>query len=238
MCTAFIHRGEDLLFGYNLDLDPAVWKYKLCKKSDLFTVTITMGKTVYYTHGVNAAGQFGNLPYMNGEDMGHMGVGRGQYRLDLLVDRYIRGRLSYPELLDIAEHKTLVSPAGASFHSLIGDGEGHMLLLEPSYGRREWDGDYACVTNFPLLPTLNDYSNPFYGKERYDTACDILSAASDGFSALDGMALLEKVKQEGQWGTRLSFVYSRKENAVYYCEDGDFGRIEKWPLMCNSEPVS
>lgn len=230
MCTAFIKRGDDLLFGYNLDIDPAVWNYSIIKKKSIFTVGIRLGSTLYYTHGVNEEGHFANLPYMNGADVGHRGVGRGQYRIDLLVDRYLRGKLSYRQVSEIAGSKTLVSGAGASVHALVGDGEGHILLLEPSYGVREIRETCACVTNFPLIPALPDYSNPFYGKERYDRACSILRSADDSFSALDGMELLKTVKQEGQWGTRLSFVYSRRENAVYFCTDGEFGHMEKWQL--------
>ena len=231
MCTAFIRRGEDVVFGYSLDIDPNLWKYKLVKRNDLFTVAITVGSTTYFTHGVNAAGHFGKLPYMNGEDEGHKGVGRGQYRIDLLVDRYIRSKLGYEDALKIVKSKTILSGPGASFHALLGDREGHMLLIEPSYGYREVEGHYACAANFPLLPLLDDYSNPFYGKDRYDTACEILAAAGKDFSPQDGLALLQKVKQEGQWGTRLSFVYSRNENTVYYCENGDFDSVERWTLQ-------
>ena len=231
MCTAFIHRGEDVVFGYSLDIDPAAWNYKLIKRKDLFTVAITVGSTTYYTHGVNAAGHFGNLPYMNGEDRGGVHPGRGRYRIDLLVDRYIRGRLSYEDALKIVESRAMLSGPGASFHALLGDGEGHMLLVEPSYGYREPEGDYACAANFPLLACLEDYSNPFYGKDRYDTAERILAEAGADFGIEDGLRLLERVKQEGQWGTRLSFVYSRNENAVYYCENGNFDAVERWSLQ-------
>ena len=234
MCTAFIKRGSDLLFGYSLDLDPAAWDYRIIKNQKLFTVAIRLGSTTYYTHGVNAAGAFGNLPYMNGEDVGHKGVGRNQYRIDLLVDRYLRSKFSYAELLDIAKNKTLISGAGGSFHSLIGDAEGHILLLEPLFGFREIEENYACVTNFPLIPVLSDYSNPFYGKERYDSAVKILSEAGADFSVQEGLALLKSVKQEGQWGTRLSFLYSRQENAVYFCTEGDFERIEKWQFSAHT----
>ncbi len=230
MCTAFIHRGNDLICGYSLDLDPAVWNYSIVRKKDLFSVAIRIGSTTYYTHGVNADGHFGNLPYMNGTDTGRRGVGPGRYRIDLLVDRYLRGRLSYTEVLDIANSKSVISGAGGSFHSLIGDGEGHMLLIEPSYGVREMRGDYACVSNFPVIPTLPDYSNPFYGKERYDAAVGILAAAGADFDVAQGRELLRAVRQEGQWGTRLSFVYSRNENAMSYWLNGDFAQGERWQL--------
>ena len=34
MCTAIAKKGTDVLYGYNLDIDPAVWSYKLIKKKE------------------------------------------------------------------------------------------------------------------------------------------------------------------------------------------------------------
>jgi len=45
----------------------------------------------------------------------------------------------------------------------------------------------------------------------------------DDFSVANTLDLLKQVKQEGQWGTKISFVYSRNENAVYYCLAGKLG---------------
>ena len=52
--------------------------------------------------------------------------------------------------------------------------------------------------------------------DRYDAALSILRESGDDFSARDALKLLDAVKQTGHWGTRVSFVYSGNENAVYY----------------------
>jgi hypothetical protein len=75
------------------------------------------------------------------------------------------------------------------------------------------------------LTELSDYSNPFYGKDRYDKALSVLQKSNEDFNVADALDLLKQVKQEGQWGTKISFVYSRNENAVYYCLDGNFDDI-------------
>ncbi len=67
MCTAIAYKGDDLLYGFNMDIDPEVWHYSIHKTKFLFAVGITVGKTTYYVHGVNKNGSFGNVPYMNGE---------------------------------------------------------------------------------------------------------------------------------------------------------------------------
>lgn len=230
MCTAIFKKSGDTLFGYNLDLDPSVWNYKLKKTSDLFSVTIKVGSTVYYTHGVNSNGQFANLPYMNGEVNGSSGAGSNRYRIDLLVDRYIKGKLQFADVLETVKTKQIVNLPNSSMHSLFGDGKGHILLVEPDLGYREISDDFAVVTNFPILKQPADFDNPFYGKDRFDKAVEILSKNDENFSVSDALRLLESVKQTGQWGTRLSFVYSANENAVYYCENGEFNRIQKCPF--------
>ena len=111
-------------------------------------------------------------------------------------------------------------------HSLIGDKSGRLLIVEPGYGHRVVTENYAVITNFPVLTELEDYSNPFYGKDRYDRAVKVLSSAGDAFSAADALKLLSEVSQSGQWGTRVSFVYSANENKLYYFLNGDSSKIE------------
>ena len=226
MCTGFIKKGNDLLFGFNLDIDPTVWRFGLYKTPDYFTVGIKVGSTLYFTHGVSKEGHFANLPYMNDSDNGKYRAVKNKERIDLLSDRYIRNKYSFDDVMNIVGTKTIVNIPNGSMHSLIGDAEGHILLVEPGYGFKEITDDYAVITNFPLLIELDDYSSPFYGKDRYDTAVGILSAGGDSFTASDGMKLLSNVKQEGQWATRISFVYSQNEHTVYYCMEGDFDKIE------------
>lgn len=225
MCTAIACKGDDLVYGFNFDIDPEVWKYSVHKTKAIFAIGITVGKTTYYVHGVNRNGCFGNVPYMNGE---FFPVPRGvrRERIDLMNDRYIRGKYSFEDIEEILRTKTVVSIQAAAMHSLIGSGSGEMLIIEPGYGYKKVEENFAVLTNFPTLTYLPDYENPFYGKERYDKAFSVLSDAGVNFSAEDALRLLCDTKQTGQWATRASFVYSRNENAVFFCTDGDFSHIE------------
>lgn len=224
MCTAIAKKGNDLIYGFNLDIDPEAWHFDLVKKPGLFSVGITVGKTTYYTHGVNRDGHFGNVPYMNGERF-EVPHGAKRERIDLMTDRYLRGKYDYADILTILRTKTLVNIPAATMHSLIGNAEGDMLIVEPGYGYKKIEEDYAVITNFPVLTELSDYDDPFYGKDRYDKAVSVLKNSGADFSVTDALALLDDVKVGGKWGTRISFVYSRKENAVYYCLNGDFSAI-------------
>ncbi|MGN0518104.1 MAG: hypothetical protein ACI4II_05220 [Acutalibacteraceae bacterium] len=234
MCTGFIKKGDDLLFGFNLDIDPNVWNYGLYMTKNYFTVGIKVGKTLYFTHGVNKDGHFGNVPYMNGSVDSKRKVIKNSVRIDLITDRYIRNKYSFDDVLDIVKTKTVVNIPNGSMQSLLGDAQGNILLVEPDYGYKRIDENYAVITNFPLLTTLDDYSSPFYGKDRYDRVTEVLSASDNTFSPMDGIELLRSVKCDGKWGTRISFVYSKNENCVYYCLDGDFNNIKKWPFCFNT----
>lgn len=226
MCTGFVKKGKDILFGFNLDIDPAVWNFDVYKNADYFTIGIKVGGTLYFTHGVNKEGNFGNVPYMNDYEHGKYKVIKNKERIDLLTDRFIRNKYSYGDVLNIVKTKTIVNVPRNSMHSLLATKDGNVLLVEPEYGYKEIADSFAVITNFPLLCKVEKYE-PFFGKERYDTAERILSSADEDFSAIDGLNLLKAVKQDGQWATRVSFVYSANENCVYYVQNCDFDHPQK-----------
>ena len=69
---------------------------------------------------------------------------------------------------------------------------------------------------------LNEEQFGFYGVDRYRKSLSILKNSTDDFNVADGLKLLNEVKQTEEWGTRFSFVYSRNEDTVYYCTEGQF----------------
>ena len=223
MCTAIAFKGTDVIYGFNMDLDPAVWDYTVIKNKNYFSVGMRVGGTTYLTHGVNRNGCFGNLPYMNGEPCA-VPKGAKRQRIDLLVDRYIRGSLGFEKLEALIAERTVVNVPSLSMHSLIGGPNGEMLIVEPGYGREKPQTRYAVLSNFPVLTALDDYANPFYGKDRYDRATAALAERTD-LTADEALGILASVRQSGQWGTRVSFVWSKNENRVYYALDGDFSNI-------------
>ena len=230
MCTAIAYRGNDLLYGFNLDLDPAVWQYSVRKTKSLFAVGITVGKTTYLVHGVRKNGQFGNVPYMNAA-VPPAPKGARRERIDLMNDRYIRGIYSFADVEDILRSRAVCCIPAAAMHSLVGSPDGDFLIVEPGYGIREVGEHFAVLTNFPVLTELPDYSDPFYGKDRYDHVRSALAGAGPDFSAEDALQLLYEARQEGQWGTRVTFVWSRNRNAVFWYPDGDPSRLEEHPFF-------
>lgn len=226
MCTGFVKKGNDLLFGFNLDIDPNLWNFDLYKTDNYFSVGINVGKTIYLTHGVNKYGHFSNLPYMNGDEQGKYQRGKDNERIDLLTDRYIKNIYSYEDVIEILKNKTIVNIPNGSLHTLLANEKGDILLIEPGNGFKKINDEFAVITNYPLLRTLDQYKE-YFGIDRYETAKRILSESDDNFSPLDGLLLLKTVKQEGVWATRISFVYSVNEKCVYYVTNNHFDQIEK-----------
>lgn len=152
MCTAIVFKGKDLVYGFNLDIDPNVWNYDVYMTKKYFSVGITDGSTTYLTHGVTSDGVFVNIPYMNGPQEEHT-VGLQKHRIDLIVDKILRGKMNISEVKDIlySDKQCIVNPKNLSFHSLLSDCNGDTLLVEPGIEYKEICEKYCVITNFSVM---------------------------------------------------------------------------------------
>lgn len=188
-------------------------------------------------HGVNRNGHFANQLNNLRFSKAPFEIGEDCVPLYYLVDSFIRGKNTLQDVERYARTKKVVNlPAGAvgipdlGMHSLMSDSEGRILVVEPGNGFSCLSDKYAVMSNFAVMELPGDFTPEnfgYYGKDRYDTALSILRSSGDDFSVQDGLDLLNAVKQTGKWGTRVSFVYSRNENAVYYAIEHDFSHIRK-----------
>ncbi len=188
-------------------------------------------------HGVNRYGRFANQLNNMRFAKAPFEIGENCVPLYHLADAFIRGKYTLREVEELAREKKVVNlPQGAvgipdmGMHSLMSDAEGHILVVEPGNGCAVLSGPYAAMSNFAVLELPGDFTPEnfgYYGKDRYDTALSILRESDESFSAQDGLKLLEAVQQTGRWGTRISFVYSGNENAVYYALEHDFANVKK-----------
>lgn len=250
MCTAFIHKGNDVIFGFNMDLHQGAMDYQVYATEDWFGVGCKADMALlppqlppFYQvedgvrkiHGVSRRGVFANC-------LNNMNSRSAPFRptpdacsIDQVADDLLSGRRTLEDARRFAEQVELVTvPQGRvdvphpGFHALCGDSDGNILLLEPGNGYAVLRGNHAVLTNFPLLelpPDLNDRTAGFYGKDRYDTALTMLRAAGSCLTAEGGLAVLRATRQTGCWATRVSFVCSCREKTVYYCLEGDFDHI-------------
>ena len=111
---------------------------------------------------------------------------------------------------------------------MLTDKDGRSLIIEPGIGHRQGEGIYSLITNYSILNPESTREFIVQGDDRYERAKRILDVSDDDFSVSDAFGLLYEVRQEGPWATRVSFVYSVKENAVYYTENNAFDHIKKY----------
>lgn len=252
MCTAFIHKGKHLICGFNLDINEGAMDYRVYAEPERFYIGIAAMEPptdatlpshfrleggVRKIQGVNRNGLFAVC-------LNNMNFAKAPFRLaedalpiDQLMDDCLSGRVTVEEARRLAHEKELVNvPTGSvdipslAFHGFITDPESPILLLEPGNGYAVLDGSCAAMTNYALLETpanLTPATSGYYGKDRMDTAMEILRQRDSRFSLEDGLEILQSTRQTGTWATRVSFVYHSGENAVYYCLQGAFDTIHR-----------
>lgn len=237
MCTGFVRKGKDVIVGFNMDINIRAFDYGIVANKEQFYVEIKSGEVVVKAHGINHLGNFASQ--LNNMDFtkAPFRLGKNVVPLYEIVDDYISGKISYNEILKMASEKEIVNMPGQAInmpciamHSLIADRQGHIMILEPGNGYCVLQGDYAALSNFAFLENpanLTPENYGYYGKDRYDKAMKLLRESNDDFSIKDGLTLLNAVKQTGEWATRVSFVYSNNENAVYYVIENDFVHVTR-----------
>lgn len=71
MCTRFVYNGNDMITGFNFDIDLAVWKHKVIKEKERFYIGILRPDGTYPSyHGINRNGNVGTLLYVHGNPAG------------------------------------------------------------------------------------------------------------------------------------------------------------------------
>ncbi len=237
MCTGFVRKGKDVIVGFNMDINIRAFDYDIVANKEQFYVEIKSGEVTVKAHGINHLGNFASQ--LNNMDFtkAPFRLGKNVVPLYEIVDDYISGKISYNEILKMASEKEIVNMPGQAInipciamHSLIADRQGHIMILEPGNGYCVLQGDYAALSNFAFLENpanLTPENYGYYGKDRYDKAMKLLRESNDDFSIQDGLELLKAVRQTGEWATRVSFVYSNNENAVYYVIENDFDHVTR-----------
>ena len=229
MCTRFVHRGDDVMTGFNFDIDLAVWDYKIIKEKDRFYIGILRPDGVRHSyHGVNRNGNVGTLLYVHGNPAGTYQDSIDCMTIADLTEQFIQAKISFDDARQIVQERKIVYAPDATMQAMLSDRQGRTLVIEPGIGWREDDGRCSLMTNYSILAP--ESTRPFLvpGDDRYERAARLLSHCGAHFTVSDALAVLWAVRQEGIWATRVSFVYSAREHAVYYVQDNEFSQIEKY----------
>lgn len=234
MCTRFVYHGNfyhenDMITGFNFDIDLSVWKHKVMKERERFYIGILRPDGTYHSyHSVNQNGNVGTLLYVHGNLAGAYEDGPDCMTIADLTERFIRAQLSYDDALEIVKSKKITYAPDSTMQAMLSDLHGRVLIIEPGIGYREECAKYALITNYSLLRPESTRKFIVPGDDRYERALRLLDDCKNDLSIADAFALLYAVRQEGAWATRVSFVYSAREQAVYYAENNDFEHITKF----------
>lgn len=229
MCTRFVYNGEDMITGFNFEIDLSVWKHKVIMEKDRFYIGIQRPDGMYHSyHGVNRNGNVGTLLYVHENPAGRYLDGEDCVTIADLTERYIKAEISFDEALQMVKTKRIIYAPDASMQALLSDLHGRVLIIEPGVGFREEKENYSLITNYSLLEP--ESTEPFLvsGDDRYGHAEKLLSGFCKEMTVEDAFSVLRAVCQEGMWATRVSFVYSRKEQTVYYVENNHFEGVMEY----------
>ena len=229
MCTRFVYRSDDMITGFNFDIDLTVWDHKIIKEKDRFYIGILRPDGVRHSyHGVNRNGNVGTLLYVHGNSEGAYQDSKGCMTIVDLTERFIQAKISFDDALKIVKERKSIYAPDATMQAMLSDRQGRTLIVEPGVGWREDDGRCSLMTNYSILAP--ESTRPFIvpGDDRYERAAKLLNSYGEHFTVTDAFSVLHAVRQEGIWATRVSFVYSAKEHAVYSVQNNVFSQIEKY----------
>ena len=227
MCTRFVYNGKDTITGFNFDIDLSVWDHKVIKDENRFYIGIKMPDNQYHSfHGIHRNGNAGTLLYVHGNPQGRYDA--GSYTIADLTENYIRGLLSFDDALHIVQEQQIVYGPDTTMQAMLSDRYGRVLLIEPGIGYRLEQRRYSLMTNYSVLNPESTRPYIVPGDDRYEQAKAQLEKQKETFSVSDAFCILNSVKQEGLWATRVTFVYSVKENKVYYVLNNRFEEITEY----------
>ena len=209
MCTRFVYRGDDTITGFNFEIDPAVWDHKIITEKD-------------------RNGNVGTLLYIHGNPEGAYQDFKGCMTIADLTEQFVEAKISFDDALQIVQERKIVYAPDATMQAMLSDQQGRTLIVEPSIGWREDDGRYSLITNYSVLAPESTMPFLVPGDDRYERAAQLLNTYGKQFTVTDAFSVLQAVRQEGIWATRVSFVYSAKEHTVYYVENNHFSQIERY----------
>ena len=213
-----------MVTGFNFDIDLAVWDHKVVCEPDRFYIGIMRPDGCRHSyHGVNRNGNVGTLLYVHGSPAGV--YVSGGVTVAELTERFIRAEITLDDALEIVANRRLVYAPDATMQSLLSDRSGRVLVLEPGIGYRLERSRYSLITNYSLLDPASTRPYIVDGDNRYEVAATLLDGMDSSFCIDDAWSVLNAVRQEGIWATRVSFVYSVCEGRVYYVENNRFDSV-------------
>lgn len=231
MCIRFVHRGADMITGFNFDIDLAVWNHRLIREKERFYIGILRPDGQYHSyHGVNRNGNAGTLLYVHGEPSAAYREDAHCMTIADLTEQFIRAQITFDQARHILQTQRIVYAPDATMQALLSDAQGRALIVEPGIGWREETQGVSLLSNYSVIDPPRTSAFVVPGDDRYERASALLAACGDDFTAEGALRILQALCQEEPWATRVSFVYSAQTQTIHVVENRRFDRVTAYRL--------
>ena len=106
MCTRFVYRGDNIITGFNFDIDLSVWDHTVITEENRFYIGIKMPDGMYHSfHGINKNGNVGTLLYVHGNENARYIESEDCITISELTEKFIKAEISFDKALDIVKKK-------------------------------------------------------------------------------------------------------------------------------------
>jgi hypothetical protein len=228
MCTSFMDNREHLLIGMNFDNNGMKYQLKAKNTNDL---------VMYVDPGIGLVPSFGiknniffNSLYCDSNGKGlYKRVNNKRIHTGKIFDDIFKEKINLLDYYSYLKNIEVVNGPNISIHCMLVDFDGNILLIEPGRGNlylSNKEKPYFIMTNFSIIDFTEGKSNSNDGKDRYEIVEKILKKNVTKTKE-EGMKILNKAEQNGsEWKTDFSFVFSKNENCIIYCNNREYNNLK------------
>ena len=233
MCTCFVSRGDDLIIAMNFDNNGMEFELNI-NTPNTFVVDVKTGHGKQPSFGMNSQKTFVNNLFMDSNGKGlYKRISKTRTLTVYLVKDLLEGKIDIKSLDKYLETMEIVNAPSLCTHNFIVDKNGNVWIIEPGRGNivnKFKESPYYIMTNFSLIDYNAGKNYCDNGIDRYNIVKNSLEK-SNIISVKESFKILEMTKQDGEWKTDFSMVYSKKENKIYYCYNANYNNILEYKFI-------
>jgi len=230
MCTSFVDRRDDLIIAMNFDNNGMPFELNT-KNPSIFSINVNTNFGKIPSFGINKKGTFVNDLCVDSNGKGaYKRMSKNRTLNTYLVKDLLEEKILTENLEDYLKTMEIVNSPNLSTHNFIVDNNGNVFVVEPGRGYIKNtfnESPYFIMTNFSLIDFNGGKKYTDNGFNRYNEVDSILRKTKD-ITVKKAFTILDKVKQNGEWKTEFSMVYSKKEKTIFYCYNSDFKNIQEY----------
>ena len=228
MCTSIVSNENKTVVGWNLDI--MNMEHRVVAEQSKVYIAINDPKEGWMPlFGANVRGDFVAMPTCWPYDRRSDPTDAREPNIIMLNIDLLLGNKTFSEICEIAQKLPIRSIPGVTFQSQLSDCNGNVLQIVPGQGVRYLPRPrYAVMTNFSPFKG-NVEQHPWMGWDRYQTANRMLEKAHNRFDVSDCFEILRETSQTA-CPTVVSMVFDVADRTVYWCENREWDRIERWKM--------